>query len=88
MSPDKSLCLLGFFLVLTHFQPIYHFYIPWNQRFSDVFRGYRSGILARNRLVVNNIKHYYLRSEVEVEFTNLKIDKVNRINETLILLKK
>ena len=36
--------------VLTHFQPMFHFYAPWkNRRFSDVFRGYRSGTLVENR---------------------------------------
>ena len=36
--------------VLTHFQPMFHFYAPWKNRiFSDVFRGYRSGTLVENR---------------------------------------
>ena len=36
---------------LTHFKPMIYFYTPWkNQRFSDVFRGYRNEILAQNGL--------------------------------------
>ena len=38
---------------LTHFQPIFHFYtllkISENIRFSDVFRGYKSGTLVENK---------------------------------------
>ena len=41
-------------ITLTHFQPTFHFYTPWktseNWRFSDVFKGYRSGTLVKNRL--------------------------------------
>ena len=40
---------------LTHFQPMFYFYNPWkykkNLRFSDVFRGYRSGKLVKNGLI-------------------------------------
>ena len=31
---------------LTHFQPLFHFYTPWNH----VFRGFRRGILIKNGL--------------------------------------
>ena len=36
---------------LTHFQPIFHFYTTWKHRFSDIFRGYRSGTLVENGLI-------------------------------------
>ena len=40
--------------VLTHFQPMFHFCTPLktseNRRFSDAFRGYRSGTLVENEL--------------------------------------
>ena len=46
---------------LTHFRPMFPFYTPWklqktsqktseNQRFSDVFMGYRKGTVAWNGL--------------------------------------
>ena len=41
-------------IVLTHFQPMLHFYTPRKhkkQRFSDVFGGCRSGILVENGLI-------------------------------------
>ena len=44
---------LGF--ILTHFQPVFHFYITMktseNLRFSDVFRGCRTETLVENRLI-------------------------------------
>ena len=40
---------------LTHFWPMVPFYTPWkhqeNTRFSNAFRGYKMGILARNVLM-------------------------------------
>ena len=41
---------------LTHFQPMFHFYIPRKHqktfRFSDVFREYRSGTSVENGLII------------------------------------
>ena len=40
---------------LTHFQPMFHFYNPWKQKtagFFYVFRGYRSGTLVENGLIL------------------------------------
>ena len=39
-----------YYSVLTHFCPIFPFYIPLKYHFSGVFRGYEMGILARNGL--------------------------------------
>ena len=40
--------------ILTHFRLMFHFFNPLktseSQRFSDVFRGYRSGTLVENGL--------------------------------------
>ena len=41
-------------IVLTHFKPMLHIYTPRKhkkQRFSDVFRGCRSGIFVENGLI-------------------------------------
>ena len=32
---------------LTHFWPMFHFYTPWNLRFSDVFRAYRTTLIEK-----------------------------------------
>ena len=46
-------------VILTHFKPKFHFYTPLkmseNQRFSDVFREYRSETLALNGLKFDQI---------------------------------
>ena len=42
--------------LLTHFQPVFHFYTPWKHQktggFSDVFRGYRNRTLLENGLIL------------------------------------
>ena len=65
-------------LALSHFRSMFPFYIPENvlktsenQRFSDVFRGYRKGTLAWNgltlltlsvllRMIVQDCFHFFL----------------------------
>ena len=53
---------LPWWALLTHFQPIFHFYNLWKHRFSDVRRGYRSGTLTENGL----------RPEVLASFSNIE----------------
>ena len=42
--------------LLTHFQPVFHFYTPWKHQktggFSDVFRGYRNRTFLENGLIL------------------------------------
>ena len=49
--PKLTICHCS---LLTHFQLMFHFYTllktSKNRRFSDVFRGYRSETLVKNRL--------------------------------------
>ena len=44
--------------LLTHFQPMFHFYNPWKHQktsgFLLVFKGYRSGALVENGLKLKN----------------------------------
>ena len=37
-------------ICLTHFQPMFHFSIPWKNLLSDISRTYRSGTLVGNGL--------------------------------------
>ena len=41
---------------------MFHFYTPWNRRFSDIFRGYRNGTLVENGLnTVSEIEFVLMR---------------------------
>ena len=37
-------------VMLTYFQLMFHFFIPWKHQGYDVFRGYRSGAMVENGL--------------------------------------
>ena len=43
---------------LTHFQPMFHFYAPR----KHVFRGYRSGTLVENGLILRHLNIYLIGS--------------------------
>ena len=68
-------------MCVTHFSPMFYFYIPLktseNQRFSDVFRGYRNVTLRQNVLVL--IVFSLLRRDQEVlqDDQDLKAEEVN-----------
>ena len=49
-------------LILTHFQQMFNFYTSWKyQKFSEIFRGYRSGTLIENGLnEFNELMNFYL----------------------------
>ena len=65
---------------LTSFKLIFHFYNSWKrqkkQKFSDVFRGYRNGVLALNWLicVIQTIK--YSPGKVKKDKLSLDVAKV------------
>ena len=64
---------------LTHFQPMFDFYAPWKHqktRVYDVFRGYGSGALVENDLIIR----YFLGRK----FNELDEIKLNYLNLCLL----
>ena len=50
-SEEKlSVASMNMLQMLTHFIPLVSFCTPWKPRFSDVFRGYRKGLVTWNGL--------------------------------------
>ena len=71
------------FLVFTHFMPLVSFYttmkILENQRFSDVFRGYRKRPLSWNRLMLSHVT--VSESFFKIRFYFAGIGYINKCQE-------
>ena len=57
---------------LIHFQPMFHFYTPWKHQ-CDVFRGYRTGTLVENRLILVSSKNMNIWNEYLTQNKQYKI---------------